>query len=127
MDQGVLGTQGQLSVVATFEAAGDRRVESMGRCKAGEFVLCEEVSGPSALISFGADARRMEVVVKDENSRALLKALKALYPVTSVAEYLQQEDTDLLDLMDLCDREEIPYGYSCIDSNEDGWVRPACA
>ena len=48
-----------------------------------------------------------------------------LFGARSLAEFARDEGNDILDLMDLCDREGIPYDFGFIDSNEDAALRRA--
>ena len=55
----------------------------------------------------------------------LIRAVAELFGEGSLTGLAAREDLDILDVMDLCDREQIPYEFSCVDSNEDAALRPA--
>ena len=114
---------------ARFEAAGDLRVMSVGGEAAGEqvcaLVLQEDISGPSVLVGHGAEAARLKMSVAPSGRVKLIRAVAELFGARSLTELAAREDIDILDVMDLCDREQIPYEFSCIDSNEDAALRPA--
>ena len=113
---------------ARFEAAGDLRVMSVGGEAAGEqacaLVLQEDISGPSVLVGHGAEAARLKIVVAPSWRVKLIRSIAELFDTKSLTELAAREDLDILDVLDLCDREQIPYEFSCIDSNEDAALRP---
>lgn len=113
---------------ARFEAAGDLRVMSVGGEAAGEqahaLVLQEDISGPSVLVGHGAEAARLKISVAPSGRVKLIRAVAELFGAQSLMELAAREEIDILDVMDLCDREQIPYEFSCVDSNEDAALRP---
>ena len=113
---------------ARFEAAGDLRVMSVGGEAAGEdacaLVLQEDISGPSVLVGHGAEAARLKISVAPSGRVKLIRAVAELFGAQSLMELAAREEIDILDVMDLCNRERIPYEFSCVDSNEDAALRP---
>lgn len=113
---------------ARFEAAGDLRVMSVGGEAAGEqahaLVLQEDISGPSVLVGHGAEAARLKISVAPSGRVKLIRAVAELFGAQSLMELAAREEIDILDVMDLCDREQIPYEFLCVDSNEDAALRP---
>ena len=113
---------------ARFEAAGDLRVMSVGGEAAGEqahaLVLQEDISGPSVLVGHSAEAARLKISVAPSGRVKLIRAVAELFGARSLMELAGREEIDILDVMDLCDREQIPYEFSCVDSNEDAALRP---
>jgi len=113
---------------ARFEAAGDLRVMSVGGEAAGEqdhaLVLQEDISGPSVLVGHGAEAARLKISVAPSGRVKLIRAVAELFGAQSLMELAAREEIDILDVMDLCDREQIPYEFSCVDSNENAALRP---
>ena len=115
----------ELTVAARFESAGDVRKMSVGGAPGAPLVLREEIEGASVRVAHGADRARLDVRVPASCTGRLLAALGELFGARSLAEFARDEGNDILDLMDLCDREGIPYDFGFIDSNEDAALRRA--
>jgi len=87
-------------------------------------VLQEDISGPSVLVGHGAEAARLKISVAPSGRVKLIRAVAELFGAQSLMELAAREEIDILDVMDLCDREQIPYEFSCVDSNENAALRP---
>lgn len=91
--------------VARFESAGDVRRVFMS-WNEGCLTVREDVSGPSALVAYG-EASRSLVVLFDKDSAARL--LGCLGGEKALRQQLSQSNFDVVDLMELCDREGCRY------------------
>lgn len=110
--------------VACFERAGDVRRMLVG-VEAGNVVVRQDVSGPSTLVAFGDDERSLRVSLSPEAVSMLLREVGFVGWEEALWGYLSDEDRDIVDLMDLCDRLGVPYGFTAIGSESGIQFRPA--
>lgn len=110
--------------VARFECARDVRVMSLGE-EEGRVVVREDLSGPSALVAYGDERRSLRVALGAGALSRLLEAIGACGEGDSLWGYLADEEHDIVDLMDLCDRMDIPYSFASLGSAGEVTYRPA--
>ncbi|WP_322153631.1 hypothetical protein [Paratractidigestivibacter sp.] len=116
---------GKLYEVARFAAGDDLRIMFVGEGSRGEAVLREDICGPSVVDAYDADAARLQVVINASQVYVLERALREVFGTASLEAFAADEENDILDLMDLCDREGIAYAYAFVDSGGDAGLRPA--
>lgn len=91
--------------VARFESAGDVRRVCMSWDE-GRLVIREDVSGPSALVAYGEASRSLVVMLDKESAARLLACFGG---EKALRQQLSQPNFDVIDLMELCDREGCRY------------------
>ena len=107
--------------LARFESAGDVRRVLVARGSEGLRVR-QEVSGPSALAAYGEEWHTLELGFCPQETDALDEAL---WVSGGVEGLLRAGSTDVVDLMDLCDREGIAYAYRSDGPESGPQLRPA--
>ena len=95
---------------ARFERAGDERRMSVGLDDGG-VVITEDLSGPSVLLVYGEREHRLRMTLSPDAVSRLVGEVGFLGGEDSLWGYLSSEEKDIVDLMDLCDRRGIPYGF----------------
>lgn len=110
--------------VARFECAGDVRVMRLGE-QDGRVVVREDLSGPSVIVAYGEEERSLFVTLSTGATSRLLGAIGASGEERSLRDYLASEQHDISDLMDLCDRQGIPYSFASLGSGGEAVWRPA--
>ena len=116
---------GKLDRVAIFRCGDDLRVMFVGEGARGEAILREDICGPSVVDAYGADAARLQVSIPDGRSEALARALREVFNAGCLREFAANEKNDILDLMDLCDREGLPYEFLSLDTEGLAAMRPS--
>lgn len=91
----------------------------------GSLVVREELSGPSVSVAYGGEERLLKLIFDPEHVDALRAALLRVEGCGSVAEYASQKERGVGPLMDLCDREGVPYTFISAGSNGDVQFRPS--
>lgn len=112
-------------LVARIECADDVREEYLRGGQDGSMTVREVLTGPSARLAFDTPVRRMEVALAPEAAPALAEVLRQRTGSASLWEYLNTGRADVLDLMDLCDREQVPYAFSVRDGGDVIAFRPS--
>ena len=120
-----MAEKGKLYEVARFSSGDDLRIMFVGEGACGEAVLREDICGPSVEDAYGADAARLQVSVPGDATGELERALLEVFGARGLREFAAEERNDVLDLMDLCDREGIAYTFTSVDSGGEGVLRPA--
>ena len=115
----------KLYEAARFCSGDDLRIMFVGEGACGEALLREDICGPSVEDAYGADAARLQVSVPGDVKVELERALLEVFGAQSLREFAAEERNDVLDLMDLCDREGISYAFTSVDSGGEGVLRPA--
>lgn len=103
---------------ARFERAGDERRMSVGLDDEG-VVITEDLSGPSVLLAYGERERRLRMTLSPDAVSRLVGEVGFLGGEDALWRYLSSEEKDIVDLMDLCDRRGIPYGFVSSGSGGD--------
>lgn len=116
---------GKLDRVASFRCGDDLRVMFVGEGPRGESILREDICGPSVVDAYGADAARLQVSIPDGRTEAFCRALREVFNARGLREFASDEKNDILDLMDLCDREGYRYEYVSLDTEGVASMRPA--
>lgn len=98
----------KLLEVARFEGAGDVRRVLTG-VDGERFVVREELSGPSARIAYGEGNHSLTVTFEADAVSDLIARVGVAQGEESLWEHLAGRWHDVVDLMDLCDREGVPY------------------
>ena len=109
---------------ARFERAGDERRMSVGLDDGG-VVITEDLSGPSVLLVYGEREHRLRMTLSPDAVSRLVCEVGFLGGEDSLWRYLSSEEKDIVDLMDLCDRRGIPYGF--VSSGSVGGCRSRLA
>ena len=104
-----------------FESTGDVRRVLVARGDEGLRVR-QEVNGPSAVVAYGEEWHTLELGFDRQGTDALDEALWVSGGVESL---LRTGDADVVDLMDLCDREGIAYTYRSDGPESGPQLRPA--
>ena len=105
----------EVEEVARFVCGEDVRSMLIGTDDEGNVMVREDISGPSALVAYGQNARSLRVRFDASQVEGLLAAVGASVAATSLCEYVADENRDVLDLMDLCDREGIVYQFTSME------------
>ena len=111
--------------VARFENGEDERVMSVGVDDAGGIVVVEDLRGPSTLVAYGDDHRRLKVTFDSQAARGLVAELGLSAEGEGLWSYLSDGGRDIVDLMDACDRLCIPYAFTAIGSRSGMQLRTA--
>ena len=115
-----------LREVARFRNGEDLRVMFVGEGD-GETILREDIYGPSVVDAYDVDAVRLQVSINAPQAEGLGRALCEVFGASSLEGFAADEKNDILDLMDLCDREGVAYAYTCMDSEGLAGLRPVGA
>lgn len=108
--------------VMRVECAGDvrrRYVSQVGEC----ILIREELRGPSVELAYGEDRRSLRVLVCAAALSQLL-AKVGFAGEGGLWDCLTDERRDVLDLMDLCDQQGVPYSFTSVGSGGDLQFRP---
>ena len=114
-----------LREVARFESNGDPRVVRVGRSATGELTVEEIVAGMSCAVAYGESSHTMRMTFSSKAAKRLLEELAGTEGLTSVTDFVRDEANALVDLMDLCDAQGIPYGYMDMGDEAGLHFRPA--
>lgn len=109
--------------VARFERSGDVRTVSLIEGE-GSLIVREDLSGPSALVAYGDEEHSLRMALSAESAARLLGALDGMGE-KPLGDYLAEEGHDIVDLMDLCDANGVPYSFAGIGSESGLQFRPA--
>lgn len=109
--------------IARFESAGDVRVMYVSEDE-GSLVVGEDLSGPSAVVAYGGEERRLRMEFSVESVAQLLRVLDEMGEMP-LRGYLSDEGHDIVDLMDLCDANGVPYTYVGLGPGGGVQFRPA--
>ena len=120
-----MAESGMLDKVASFRNGEDLRVMYVGEGASGEAILREDLCGPSVVDAYGADAARLQVNILGDWGATLKRGLIEVFGAKDLREFAADEKNDILDLMDLCDREGLRYQYFSLDSGGVAGMRPA--
>lgn len=93
--------------VARFEGAGDVREVFVG-LEGDDVVICEEVSGPSAMVAFGEKSRGTTVRLAPQAVSEVVSEIGFSGADGSLWDHLASERYDLTDLACLCAERGIP-------------------
>ena len=96
--------------VARFERAGDVRMVGVVEGGDGSLEVTESLSGPSALVAYGDEVHILRVTLSSDERRKLGRLIGETGR-GSIEEYLGEEESSLVDLMDLCDVAGVAYGF----------------
>ncbi len=110
--------------VARFEHVGDVREVRIVEGNDGSLEVRERLTGPSALVAYGEDEHGLRVGFAPDAVEGLLRAVgEAGHP--SLADYLEDEKNDVVDLMDLCDARDVAYTFVGIGPRSGVQAQPS--
>ena len=109
--------------VGRFESVGDVRQVFVGRDAQGTRVR-QEVRGPSSEVAFGEEAHTLRIALEADQAARLERCLVAFGGIEG---FLRSEERDLIDLMDLCDREGVAYAFWSEGPRTGTYFRAAAA
>ncbi len=111
--------------VARFENGEDERAMSVGVDATGGIVVVEDLRGPSTLVAYGDDHRRLRVAFDSQAARRIVAELGFSAEGEGLWSFLSDGSRDIVDLMDACDRMCIPYTFTAIGSHSGMQLRTA--
>ena len=112
--------------VARFESAGDVRVMRVDSQESGAGQLEEIIAGKSCFIAYGESSHTARMIF----DVAALEGLAAMLgrpggdAVAALTEFVRGEENALVDLMDLCDAQGVPYAYMGVGDTSGIHYRP---
>lgn len=109
--------------IARFESDGDVRTVSLIEDE-GFLIVREDLSGPSALVAYGDEEHSLRMALSAESALRLLEVLDKMGE-KPLGDYLTEEGHDIVDLMDFCDANGVPYSFAGIGSESGLQFRPA--
>lgn len=109
--------------VARFESSGDVRTVFLIEDE-GSLIVREDFSGPSALVVYGDEEHSLRMMLSAESALRLLGVLGEMGE-KPLRGYFAEEGRDIVDLMDLCDVNGVPYSFAGIGSESGLQFRPA--
>lgn len=113
-----------MTKIAQFEKADDVRQVLVGEAE-GSIVVREDISGPSVRVAYGDDERSLRMTLSPESVENLLGLIGFSGEDGALWSYLADERRTIIDLMDLCDREGVPYSFTALGSQSGLQFRPA--
>lgn len=112
--------------VARFEAAGDVRVMRVGPQESGALALEEIVAGKSCFIAYGESSHTARMIFDVAALEGLASTLgrPGGDAAAALTEFARGEKNVLVDLMDLCDAQGVPYAYMGVGDASGIHYRP---
>lgn len=97
--------------VARFFDGNDTRRMCLERSADGTVCVVQKVDGPGVKEAYGSSERLIRVRFDGEEFARLEGLLDAENPAGAVERFISREDNDVLDLVDLCDKQQVRYTY----------------
>lgn len=112
--------------VARFESAGDVRVMRVGSQESGAVQLEELVAGKSCFIAYGESSHTARMIFDVTALEGLAATLgrPGGDAVAALTEFGSGEENALVDLMDRCDAQGVPYAYMGVGDTSGIHYRP---
>lgn len=119
----------EMRVISREKLHGDATVVAYGYGEDGSLLVSEEVCGPSASVAYGERAHKLRAIF----SPGTLGDLATLLGEETTGEqmgaalraYFRDGSHALIDLMDLCDSQKVPYAYQSFGSATGVTYRPS--